>query len=99
MLFFFLVWAQWPAQRRTCRGLIFSVKSKKYNVKNVMYILYTIIFDVFVITYISLIGTIKGRLIVYHTIALCKEKKPNFPVAERGGERLNLINTKTKLSD
>ena len=49
-----------------------------------MYILYTIIFDVFVITYISLIGTIKGRLIVYHTIAFCKEKKPDFPVAERG---------------
>ena len=38
----------------------------------------------FLLSHISLIGTIKGRLVVYHTRALCKEKKPNFPGAEGG---------------
>ena len=58
----------------------------KYNVKNTIYILYTTILAIFVIAHIYLIGTIKGNLVSYYMRALCKEKKPNMPVAERGRE-------------
>ena len=74
------------AQWQKCHGHVFLVKMNKYNVKNTIYILYTVILDIFVIAYIYLIGTIKGNLVSYHMRAMCNEKKPNIPVAEGGRE-------------
>ena len=42
--------------------------------------------NIVMIVYTYLVGTVEGSLMTYHTRALCNEKEPKIPGAERDGE-------------